>query len=192
MFGAWLFHISGAAKRQHIDWSTETAGCGRIGIISTTRTIDPRLDRQNMPLLGAAWIWFGPTDGGVGPQFRSLGRCAQVEQLEPHRPEHWGEQLINPVTSQVKLGMKIHEKSYLRGLIMKNGIARHIIWKMTWNCHIMDCRLLSGVSVSFFFHRARWSHTIHWPSVDSSTDLLTCNFESKYSNESLHHEDICR
>ena len=24
----------------------------------------------------------------------------QVEQLEPHRPEHWGEQLINPVTSQ--------------------------------------------------------------------------------------------
>jgi len=24
------------------------------------------------------------------------------EQLEPHRPEHWGEQLINPVTSQVE------------------------------------------------------------------------------------------
>lgn len=32
----------------------------------------------------------------------SWGSLDLVEQLEPHRPEHWGEQLINPVTSQVE------------------------------------------------------------------------------------------
>eukprot|EP00931_Biecheleriopsis_adriatica_P037875 TRINITY_DN2171_c1_g1_i5.p1 TRINITY_DN2171_c1_g1~~TRINITY_DN2171_c1_g1_i5.p1 ORF type:complete len:775 (+),score=224.35 TRINITY_DN2171_c1_g1_i5:121-2445(+) len=30
------------------------------------------------------------------------GTLDLVDQLEPHRPEHWGEQLINPVTSQVE------------------------------------------------------------------------------------------
>lgn len=102
-----------------------------------TRIIDPRFDRQNMPLLGVAWIWPGPTDWGeLDHNFVPFDKivvqwCAQVEQLEPHRPEHWGEQLINPVTSQVKVGMKIHDKSYLTGLLMENGI----IWKMPWKCH---------------------------------------------------------
>ena len=35
----------------------------------------------------------------------SWGSLDLVEQLEPHRPEHWGEQLINPVTSQAPVGL---------------------------------------------------------------------------------------
>lgn len=84
---------------------------------------------------------------------RTLGRTA--DQSSHFTGESWDENSWQVVLDRIAYG----EWNY-----MENAM------KMPWNC-----RLLSEVSVSFLFRRARWSHTIQWPSVDSSTDLLTCN-----------------
>lgn len=132
-----------------------------------TRIIDPRFDRQNMPLLGVAWIWPGPTDWGVGPQFRSLWwNCRSMM-----RPG--GAIRTTPART---LGRTADQSSHFTGESWDENSWQVVLdRKMPWNCRTMDCRLLREVSVSFLFRCARWSHTIQWPSVDSSTDLLTCN-----------------
>ena len=56
-----------------------------------------------MPLAGDPWTWL-PAQSRQSryptPKKIEYAGPPEVEQLEPHRPEHTGEQLINPVTSQ--------------------------------------------------------------------------------------------